>query len=628
MIIPVAAVPPRLEPFARGLARTYSNDRWPEDEVYSVVADALRVAGRTAKTYADPSCVELSLDELEAEMRRKIVEVFQGRPAEGRRKEKRPLLEWVSSRVELFKYLATCLSNQTKGLVHRHRFTAKRTGSKVPPKGSPELARWGREQQKPEISLDENPELRSRREFQTVGGGVSHLREIDDDMAASLNPLEFIVWQQMTDPNEMAWLLANLDASRGRSGMEVKITFDHYAQGVGLSVEEFTRIAKEVSVKFTEYRTRSEEAPQLMKPAPGDRRARLSPVEFLVYQQLVAPNACSRAVAKAEGIVVRWGHLAYGVGMPVEMFKLLATTVKTKLMEKDLPAIATLEEVFEVQVPRSAESLLVRRLFTLAARAKAERVTPEVVDLLRTIGAEPPEVNAQDNLTCFGVLFARNHHVCQVCQARKACAVRAANFGLDQVSLHPQLLPARAFVRTAEVVGQLMPSAAPKTATTPLSEREEEIVAYAGHHFRRVSSVGGRTTYAHRSQDITRSLVVMSRERDSFRVRFCSPSLALQGQLVRRGAEFFAGDEVNATTVCALLGRHADELFAEEMAARAKRAVVVVTGAHSADTLEMAEGSTLTVTQLSHLLWTRARYLSSELFDPLIVRPLHFKRPR
>jgi hypothetical protein len=315
--------------------------------------------------------------------------------------------------------------------------------------------------------------------------------------------------------------------------------------------------------------------------------------------------------------------------MSVEMFKLLAATVKTKLMEKDLPAIATLEEVFEVHVPRSAEALLVRRLFTLAARAKVERVTPEVADLLRTIGAEPPEVNAQDNLTCFGVLFAKNHHVCQVCQARKACAVRAANFGLDQVSLHPQLLPARAFVRTAEVVGQLATPVALKIAP-PLSEREEEVVAYVGHHFRRVTTLNGKVTYAHRSPDITRSLVMTSREGDAFRVRFCSPSPALQSQLVRRGAEFFASDEADAATVCALLGRHADELFAEEMAALARRAVKVekVENPLPLSLPGETEAARLSVTQISHLLWTRARYLSSEMFDQLTVRPLHFKRPR
>lgn len=625
MTIPAAAVPPRLETFARGLACDYSNERWPEEEVYSIVADAVRVGGRIAKTYADPSCVELSQDELEAEMRRKMVELLHGRPAEGKRQEKRPLLEWVKSRQELFKYLTTCFSNQTKGLVHRHRFTAKRTGSKVPPKGSPELARWGREQQKPEISLDENPELRSRREFQTVGGGTGSQTEIDSDMAESLSPLEFIVWQQMTDPNEMAWLLANLDASRGRSAMEVKITFDHYAQGVGLSVEEFTRIAREVSLKFEEYRNSGSDAVARLSPVSADRRSRLTSVEFLVYQQLVAPNARSRAVAQVEGVAPQWGHLAYGVGMPVEMFKLLSTTVKNKLMEKDLPAIATLEEVFEVQVPRSAEALLVRRLFTLAARAKVERVTPEVADLLRTIGAEPPEVNAQDNLTCFGVLFAKNHHVCQVCQVRKACSVRAANFGLDQVSLHPQLLPARAYVRTAQVVGQQLP--APLSKNAPRSEREEEIGAYLEHHFRRVASLGGKITYAHRSQDISRSLVMVLREKDAFRVRFCSPSVALQESLIRRGVEFFAHDESDASTVCSLLGRHADELFAEEMAARAQRAVepTVTVPEPVGESLEVPM---ITVTQISQLMWTRARYLSSELFDRLVVRPLHFKRPR
>lgn len=634
MIIPAATVPPRLETFARGLSRTYACERWPEEEVYSIVADALRVGGRTAKNYADPSCVELSQDELEAVTRSKMVEIFQGCEARGKRRAKRPLLEWVRSREELFKYLATCFNNQIKGLVHRHRFTAKRTGSKVPPKGSPELANWSREQQKPEISLDDNPELRSRREFQSVGGCTSaQIREIDDDMAETLNPLEFLVWSQMTNPNEMAWLLARLDASRGRQQTEIKITFEHYAQGLGMAVEEFTRIAREVTTKFKEYRSSGEEMPPTLPSAPAERRARLSAVEFLVYRQLVTPNARSRAVAKAESGVMRWDHLAYGVGMPVELFKSLAASVKIKLMEKDSPAISTLEGVFEVQVPRSAEPLLVRRLFTLAARAKAELVTPEVADLLRTIGAEPPEVNAQDNLTCFGILYAKNHHVCQACQARKACAARAANFGLDTVSLHPQLLPARASVRTAEV--RQLPDPEIPTQARPTSEREEEICAYLEHHYRRMgASAAGRMNYAHRSPDIARTLVSVAREKGVFRVRFCQPSETLRRELTLRGTEYFAADTLSARDICGLLARYADEVFSQEMAVRASRAIKTAPAAPVAEPVIPEVSDTVsrvtwvTRTQLSHLFWVRARHLSGEILDRLIVRPLHLKRPR
>lgn len=595
------------------------------------MADAIRVGTRTAKTYADPSCVELSQDELEAESRRKMIEIFQGLPAGGRRKEKRPILEWVKSREELFKYLSTCFNNQTRGLVHRHRFTAKRTGSKVPAKGSPELARWGREQQKPEISLDDNPELRYRREFHSIGGCMSsQIREVDDDMADMLNALEYLVWQQMTNPNELAWTVARLDATRGGSkGTDLKITFDHYAQGVGLSLEEFTRVAREVTRKFSEYQQDEHGAPPRLPAASADRRARLSSVEFLVYQQLVAPNARSRALAQAEKTegVMKWDTLAYGIGMSVELFKSLATSVKTKLMEKDLPAITTLEEVFEVQVPRSAEPLLIRRLFTLAARARAERVTDEIASLLRTIGAEPPKVNSQGNLTCFGVLYAKNHHVCQACQARKACAVRAANFGLDNVSLHPQLLPASASVRTAEVVVDRLPGVSNPSATAPTSEREEAIRTYLEHHFRRVGTAGGKVSYAHKSADVAGKLVSVEREGGALRVRFLRPSPELQAEMQQGSSGYFPAETCSAETVCALLGRYADEVFSAEINAKAVKAVQQRATELAPTPAVTKPGTTLTMTEISYLFWVRARHIGGELVDRLVVKPLYLKRP-
>lgn len=609
-----------MERFAREMARCYAKaPRWPEEELYSVIADALRVIGNTSKKYTDPTCVELSEDELEAENRRKMIEIFNGRSGVPGKKDMPPVLSFIHSRKELFKWLTTCFNNHTRGLVHRHRFTAKRTGSKVPPKGSPELVTWNRERQKPEVSLDANPEIRSRLEYQAVGGSGEH-GEVDSDMEALLTPTEFLVFQQYSHPNAAALALATVDAFRGRNVSEVTLKVEHLSFGVGLSVQEFEAISATVRTKFDAYRAgKHRSGAERLAPVPPSRREALSSAEFLVYQQLTNPNQSARAMAAATRSPVQVEHLAAGIGMPVDLFQRLTAEVKTKLMDTSTQqnvAVAALEKIFDVQVPRSLPSLVIRRLFTLAARAQYEKVDENVATLLRNVGAEPPQVDTQKNLTCFGVLFSRNHHVCSACQARTACSAKAANFGLDQVTIAPSLLSARASVRTAEVIGA--PSApapeAKKQApapSSPTSEREEEIRSYLEQHFKAVECYG-ENYYKHRAERRDKRVkhIVWVGERKEavhpelnprFCVRFCNPSVALQGKLVKLRGAFYAPESMSVKQVCELIAVHADRLFSDD------------------------PQDDVTVGQVCGLISACAKHMWVELVDGLRVLPL--KRP-
>jgi hypothetical protein len=114
-------------------------------------------------------------------------------------------------------------------------------------------------------------------------------------------------------------------------------------------------------------------------------------------------------------------------------------------------AVRRLELLFGLQIPRTADALTVKRLLTLAARVNYEKITPEISDTLKTVGAPVPVLENTGNLRCFGVVFQRNHSICLRCGLREACAVESANYGLSTITLSPKLVNAKGLVRVAAV---------------------------------------------------------------------------------------------------------------------------------------------------------------------------------
>ncbi len=591
--IPTAIVSTRLEPFAREVARTYANRLWSTDQLYSVLADALRLIARIAKQYTDPSCVELSTDELEAEGRRKLIEVFQGKNGVPSK------LTTMKSRVELFAWIKTCVNNHARGLVHRHRFTAKRTGERPPPRGSAEMKEW-HARPKPEVSLDAVPEVRSALEFMTVPLGTG---DVDDDMASTLTPVEFLVYQELTAPSRATLELASHDALRAAyghdDGLDVKLRAEHYATALGMGILEFEDTVTAIQRKFDAYRAELAVAQAPMLRAPAEARAQLTPMEFLVYQQLTSPNLFSVTLAKARSDRMRSEYLAAGMGMELSTFIFLVGSIKLKIekymenpdtLREHNAAVTALERIFDVQVPRSLDALIVRRLFTIAARSQYERVTPDVATLLRSVGAEVPAVNSQGNLTCFGVLFAKNHSICAVCTARAACELRARNSGLDSITISPTLLSARAMVRTPEAgdstasttpVNEAVPAtavaaapAAPaaRAVSSPTSEREEAIRSHLESRYKHVECYGEHY-FKHRvprRDERVKHIVWVGAKPDfaaspnlnpAFLVRVCGARPQLQKQLIRVGLGWYIPESMGVGEVIEFIDAHANYLF-------------------------------------------------------------------
>ena len=370
--------------FILNTAERYATDGWSETELQSVIADALRLIRSISKRYADPTCVELNEAELEAEGRQKLLQQFGAKDILTR-------ITPSSRRGELFKWLKCCFNRHVSGIVSKCRFTVRRTGRRVPSKAS------GLDYDrsfKAEVSLEGSMEEDhlSRAVERAVSHTESHaVAEWDRDMEDILDPIEFLVYKQMTRPNQDAFTLAWMDAARGdhpKGILNVDITKAHLAAGLSsrfMTLELFLAVLSSVQEKALRYQKSKTNDP----------------------------------IVQAESSF----HTA----------------------------VIALERIFEVHVPRTAEPLVVRRLFTLRAREQYQKVTPEIVDLLKIVGARPPEVDRSGVLNCFGILFQAGNSTCKDCDLYECCQVEAMNIGLTDVALSPKLLPHKTQIRTAKL---------------------------------------------------------------------------------------------------------------------------------------------------------------------------------
>ena len=479
--------------------------------------DCNGVISAIARQYTDVTCVELHFDDLLAEGNKKITECL----------NKGVLDRFAGRRSELFKWLKTCVNNHIRGLVHRYRGTYKRTGIPPPAKGN---NNWG-SRPKPEVSLDD-PDTTIHLPQQDEKTALASFPTIKTDMWIILNPIEFLVFKQLVEPNDAALTYAMQDSYRGRRGfIELRVTYEHMARGLGLSLEQFLSVQAQVQIKVKAY---------MSDP---------NPVE-------VAHNA----------------------------------------------AVTALERVFRLHIPRSVEPVVVRRLITLAARANPEVVNDKVAALLEAAGAKVPRTDTIGNLTCFGVLYRREHPICATCGLKESCAIEAANYGLGEITLSPKLLGAKALNRVPTytdsppeaIKAQLpVPLAPPPGITalagttlteTPLedaaasrsrvyhkavaqTQREDEIEAHLYDQFRPVMFAED-LYFRHR----------ISREDSKIRhcfwlgrvegvpsghwaLRFCKPSLDIRDRLFHHNASYYLPHDCPVDTAIRLIDQHADESF-------------------------------------------------------------------
>jgi hypothetical protein len=458
--------------------------------------DLDRLIAKVARQYNDASCPELNYDELEAEGRAKLAYVIS---------EKGNGYTKAGTRVKFFKFFATALNNHVRSLVHKYRFTEKRTGVKPPLKEdrfNPNVATLTGEVRVKtvEVRLDDE-EVNLQVADKPCDSAQEHASmELKEDYESCLNEIERVVFRQLVEPNRLSLDYATLDARRGHiSGtpLKLKIKSEHLAAGLcgedreEFPVELFDKIVLRIREKITKHRsmTQAEETDK-----------------------------------------IKWNA-----------------------------ALAQLEQVFNLQVPKTTDRVVVSRLLTICARDQFDKVkdNPQVQELLIELGAKVPKTLG-GVMACRGVLFAKNNRICNSCGYRNPCALEAANVGLGKITLSPRLLGAK-----NTRIPAILPGFDGETEAPAPSGDEMEIVAYLDENFGKTSNKG-KSFYVHKERfnnNSAKLLFQVVTDGSDFKLRFCNPSEALKRKLRYESKCYFAPPGLSVSEMIALIDLHAKETY-------------------------------------------------------------------
>lgn len=307
-----------------------------------------------------------------------------------------------------------------------------------------------------------------------------------------------------------------------------------------------------------------------------DVKPYLTPVELLLMQEFNMAGDRTRFYSDYDAMLDRSPgdaqltikftdkNYADGLGLDLLQYKKILKSLREKIkwvtMSEATPneiawnqAIARLEAVFDVQIPRSIEKSVVRRLLTMASVDQFEKVeNNEAVQTdLHFIGAKVPEKRA-GTLSCFGIMYHKNNRSCAACGQATACKDDAFNFGLGDITIDSRLLGAKQY-RVPAIVAN---STEPVQIT---SARDEEIYNYLKEVYTMTQGISGWTF---RHIDVG-GIAVIVRATPAFEIKVIRPSESVQQKLIRNGMEWMVPPDMGATEVIELLAQHSHDCFIE-----------------------------------------------------------------
>lgn len=452
------------------------------DEIFT---DTEHLIQNVIRPYIDPGCVNLTEEELKGECRHKIARLMH---------DNKDTL--ISNRYEFFKYLKTALNNHVKGQVQRNRFTLKRTGIRPPEKGD-----FLAEHHKPvEISIDD-PESHIQ---VPEDNDIDTYSELLDDWSSVLTPLEILVMNQAVTPNSTAILHAKMDMwgdfVRSGRNSNLKVSNFHLAHGLGMGIEQFLLIRKQLQVK-------------------------------------------------------------------------LKTTMSSQIDDYSWNAsVAFLSKIYTVEIPRSTDKTVVRRLFSLASRSMLPKLDDEVRHHLLVVGARIPVDQGSLALSCFGIMYEDQNSKCMGCGIKSACVVETRSLGLDTITPHPSILGRS--VRTPSVnvdLTEFGPYSNPREMPAipmddGVNERSLEIINFLNTHFKRAEqakkddSQDKIISYALKQGSKSPILWLgKSSEEGELSLRFTGPSKDLKNKLVQVANGFYLDNNISVKEAIKLIEALANE---------------------------------------------------------------------
>ena len=319
----------------------------------------------------------------------------------------------------------------------------------------------------------------------------------------------------------------------------------------------------------------------------------LTPLEKLVLNSKLEANSATMAFAELDAhrgkkfgsvkINVKPIHQAAGLGMDLATFQLLEESIKTKVTQMQTTAdsnakiayqaaLAQLEQIFSIQIPRSIDEVVIKRLLTIAARSQSQKVTPDVAELLAIVGAKVPTPSADGQIACYGVLWQKGHQICNTCGLQTACRSEALNYGLTDITIHPTLLGAK-ITRIATIVEEETSATQtitneprkPKPITGPIlsSARDEEILHHLNESLTR-TIYKDEIYYKHREKLSTgriRLIFWLGQGAGPLDMRICKPSEALIPQLIKCKNGYYLPDKMSAEAAIKLIDQHTKDTF-------------------------------------------------------------------
>lgn len=344
----------------------------------------------------------------------------------------------------------------------------------------------------------------------------------------------------------------------------------------------------DLGLQVGDMRVSDDDSERQFEELVEDWSANLTEFEKLVFRQLAKPNdlaacyatldaALARAAKDKISVKIKHKHLALGLGLPEDLFAQTVLSIRTKItamrnmtnaeLEKQSrrnSLLAQLKTIFGLQIPASADDMLIRRLLTIAARDQYEKVAnnPQVAQMLEEIGAKVPVMHG-GTMACFGVLYDKRERRCGVCDYRASCATEASNFGLDKIRINRTLLGANQMR-----IPIFLPSTGTASSVTVFDEAE--IVAYLEETFSRTVR-NGDIYYTYRFADwketTSRSkrplLFCVGPKVKPLKLRFCNPSPELQKKLLNQENNWYLPEQVTAPQALALIDEHASQRYDE-----------------------------------------------------------------
>lgn len=469
-----------------------------------MMSDINCVISKIAHKYTDQSCPQLHYDELMSQGHAKLAALI----TKGFLDPGHP--KYLPTRTDFFKFFKATVNNHIKGLVHKWRFTIKRTGIRAPERGAVHF-----ESTKPiEISLDD-PEA-NLQVGESFDDAAVYESELTEQIKAILTPLELIVLNQMLSPNDVAATYAMVESYRGKKpGSEkVDIKVAQQAIGLGMSVELYQDVRKQIEIKVR----------NLMEHPETDQD-----IKYNAAVRALSQSFTVQVPRNIDKMVVR------------RLFTMLARNNYTRVTDE----VTTFLNVVGAKVPELHNGSTVLSCFGVLY----QKTDPRCMNCGLQVSCRTEAANyGLGEITFSPKLLHANK------QVRIPAIIPRSSLGSPLIS-------------SSRIDETVIEDNDERDDLIPVmnSSRDEEIFNYLSDNFRR-TKYDGSIYFKHKDALPSKKVkfifwVGSGQDGGPLKLRFCKPSEGMNELLVRRKNGQYLPDHISASESIVLIDRHAKETF-------------------------------------------------------------------